>query len=156
MTDNAEYWKGKAEDITERYGYMKNDLEGKLAKQSEMLALALKEKNDALTKNDSSDKLRNLQIDFDRLKAQHTATHQYWRAADAKVMKLEEELKGLRPAPPKFKIGQIVVAVETGHAYTIKHHKFHVGVHYYSNRYSDLVWQDEKAFREQNNNERGD
>jgi len=66
-------------------------LETKLNRQSTMLALALKEKNDAI----SSNGMKELQ---------------------QQVINLQAELQLLKPPEPKFKIGQIVMAPHASQA----------------------------------------
>lgn len=68
--------------------------ENKLAKQSENLALALKEKNDSLSR---------LKVTYDLISVK-----------DRRIQELTKELALYKPSPAKFRVGQVVEVASSG------------------------------------------
>jgi hypothetical protein len=123
--------------------FQANDgLRATLSRQSTMLAEALKEKNDAITK---TFKLANEIV-----------------LQGAEVAKLNNELKLLRPPDPKFRVGQVVMLTYINgleNAFTIRHAKLDGGNKrwWYANarRVNDIDWIPEDRFRALKNEEIG-
>jgi len=118
-------------------------LQNKLNRQSEHLAQALKEKNDAVRLESRAIATYHA-IQVDNAKLRTTIESQ-----DREIAQLKDELGNLRPPEPKFKLNQVVKKLGDHNAFTIHQRQYKQDSWWYSNQRVAHVdkWYRESQFR---------